>query len=43
MPKVERVFEDSNASVNPHLNPFLQLNEGLKEGESKKLAKPAEQ
>jgi hypothetical protein len=22
VPKIERVFDDSNAEVNPHLNPF---------------------
>ena len=27
MPKIERIFDDSNALVNPHLNPFMQLNE----------------
>jgi hypothetical protein len=27
MPKIERVFEDTNAKVNPHLNPFVQLSE----------------
>lgn len=27
MPKIEKVYEDSNAEVNPHFNPFLQLNE----------------
>jgi len=27
VPKVERIFDDSNADVNPHMNPFLQLNE----------------
>lgn len=27
MPKIERIFDDSNAEVNPHLNPFTQLNE----------------
>ena len=28
MPKIERVYDDTNAKVNPHLNPFTQLNEG---------------
>jgi len=23
MPKIEKVYEDSNAEVNPHFNPFL--------------------
>jgi len=27
MPKIERIFDDSKALVNPHLNPFMQLNE----------------
>ena len=27
MPKIEKVYEDSNAEVNPHFNPFLQFNE----------------
>ncbi len=27
VPKIERVFDDSNAEVNPHLNPFTQLIE----------------
>ena len=27
MPKIEKVYEDSNAEVNPHFNPFLQLND----------------
>jgi hypothetical protein len=35
MPKIERVFEDSNAAVNPHLNPFLQLNESTKQNQVK--------
>jgi hypothetical protein len=30
IPKVERIFDDSNADVNPHMNPFLQLNESGK-------------
>lgn len=27
VPKIERVFNDSSAEVNPHLNPFTQLIE----------------
>ena len=27
VPKVERIFDDSGSKVNPHLNPFLQLND----------------
>ena len=27
MPKIEKVYEDSNAEVNPHFNPFLQFND----------------
>lgn len=26
-PKIERIFDDTNAKVNPHLNPFMQLSE----------------
>ena len=26
-PKIERIFDDSNALVNPHLNPFMQLTD----------------
>ena len=29
MPKIERVFEDTNAKVNPHLNPFVQLTDNV--------------
>jgi ABC-type dipeptide/oligopeptide/nickel transport system ATPase subunit len=29
MPKIERIFEDTNASVNPHLNPFTQINDSV--------------
>lgn len=35
MPKIERIFEDTNAKVNPHLNPFQQLSEKVDEGASK--------
>ena len=28
MPIIERVYEDTNAEVNPHMNPFMQLNDG---------------
>ena len=27
MPKIEKVYEDSNAEVNPHFNPFMQLGD----------------
>ena len=34
VPKVERIFDDSGSKVNPHLNPFIQLNEGASKGTS---------
>ena len=29
VPKVERIFDDSGSKVNPHLNPFIQLNDAV--------------
>ena len=42
MPVIERVYEDTNAEVNPHMNPFMQLAEdGSKDVVMEAPVKPA--
>ena len=40
VPKVERIFDDSGANVNPHLNPFIQLNDSSCPPAANDLSKP---
>lgn len=40
MPKIERIFEDTNAKVNPHLNPFMQIDDHQESSAKQSVAKP---